>query len=59
MDVYGNQQLVGRFIKGMEEWVNLGGPKYTDYHIELIDPTASDDVGSYNVSLINTQRFFV
>ena len=48
MDVYGNQQRVGRFIKGMEEWVNLGEPKYTDYHIELIDPTGSDDVGSYS-----------
>ena len=47
MDVYGSQQLVKDFIKGVEEWVDLGGPRPTDYHIELIDPTASDDMGSY------------
>ena len=46
MDVYGNHQLVDGFIRGMEEWVNLGGPKHTEYHVELIDPAASDDIVS-------------
>ncbi len=26
-----------------EEWINLGSPKITDYHIELINPTAAND----------------
>ena len=47
MDVYGNPQLVERFIKGIEEWINLGSPKLTDYHIELIDPTESDERAPY------------
>lgn len=44
IDAYGNPQLVDRFIAGIEEWINLGSPKLTDYHIELIDPAASDNV---------------
>lgn len=47
MYVYGSQELVDGFVKKVEEWADLGGPRYTDYHIELIDPTASDDMGSY------------
>ena len=48
MDVYGNSQLVDRFIEGIEEWVNLGSPKLTDYHIELINPAESDDTAPYH-----------
>ena len=48
MDVHGNQRHVGRFIKLMEEWMNLGEPKYTDYHVELIDSTVADDIGSHS-----------
>lgn len=44
MDVYGNHQLVNNFIKGIKEWVNLGKPRYSDYHIELINPVQSDNV---------------
>lgn len=47
MEVYGNQQLVGRFIKGIEEWINLGKPRIIDYHVELVDPTELDDVASH------------
>ena len=43
VDAYGNSQLVDRFISGIEAWINLGRPKITDYHIEIIDPAASDD----------------
>ena len=35
MDVYGNRDLVGTFVKGIVEWSNLGKPKMTDYHVEL------------------------
>ena len=48
MDVYGNPQRVEQFIKGIEEWVALGEPKLTDYHIELIDPAESDDPAPYS-----------
>ena len=48
MDVYGNPQLVDRFIEGIEEWVSLGSPKLTDYHIELINPAESDDTAPYS-----------
>lgn len=44
VEAYGNPQLVDRFIKEIEAWINLGSPKITDYHIELINPAASDDV---------------
>ena len=44
VEAYGNLQGVDRFITGIEAWINLGSPKITDYHIELIDPAASDDV---------------
>ena len=47
MDVYGNPQLVARFMEGIEEWVSLGSPKLTDYHIELINPAESDDTAPY------------
>ena len=47
MDVYGSQQLVERFIKGIEEWINLGKPRIIDYHVELVDPTELDDVASH------------
>ena len=43
MDVYGSHQRVDGFINGIETWVNLGEPKTTDYQIELIDSTDSDD----------------
>lgn len=43
MDVYGDPQLVERVIKGIEAWVELGEPRITDYHVELINPTESDD----------------
>ena len=43
VEAYGNPKLVDRFISGIEEWINLGSPKITDYHIELINPTAADD----------------
>ncbi|MYK20006.1 hypothetical protein F4055_17870 [Candidatus Poribacteria bacterium] len=48
MEVYGNQQHVGRFTKLMEAWMNLGEPKYTDYHVELICPAAADDTSSHS-----------
>ena len=48
MEVYGNQQHVGRFTKLMEAWMNLGEPKYTDYHVELIGPGAADDTSSHS-----------
>ena len=48
MDVYGNPQLVDRFIEGIEEWVSVGSPKLTDYHIELINPAESDDTAPYH-----------
>lgn len=48
MDVYGSHQLVDRFIEGIEEWITLGEPKLTDYHIELIDPAESDDTAPYS-----------
>ena len=44
VDTYGDPKLVDRFITRIEEWVNLGSPKTTDYHIELIDSAASDDM---------------
>jgi protein-L-isoaspartate(D-aspartate) O-methyltransferase len=47
MDIYGNQQLVGRFIEGIEEWINLGKPRIIDYYVELVDPTELDDVVSH------------
>lgn len=47
MDVYGNPQLVERFIKSIEQWINLGEPKITDYYVELIDPAVSDDAVSH------------
>lgn len=47
IDAYGNPQRVDRFIAGIEEWINDGSPKITDYHIELIDPAASDDVAPH------------
>ena len=43
VEAYGNPQGVDRFITKIEEWINLGSPKITDYHIELINPAASDD----------------
>lgn len=51
IDVYGklhNQQLVDRLIQGVEEWDNLGRPRFQDYNIELIDPSVEDDAGPYN-----------
>ena len=48
VDAYGNPQGVDRFIAKIEEWINLGSPKITDYHIELIDPAASDDVALHS-----------
>lgn len=44
VEAYGNLQGVDRFITRIEAWINLGSPKITDYHIELIDPVASNDV---------------
>lgn len=41
LDVYGSPQLVERFIKGIEEWINLGEPSITDYCVELINPAES------------------
>ena len=43
VEAYGNPQGVDRFIARIEEWINLGSPKITDYHIELIDPAVSAD----------------
>ena len=43
VDAYGNPQIVDRFITGIEAWINLGSPKITDYHIELINPAVADD----------------
>ena len=48
LDVYGNPQHVDRFIKGIEEWNDLGSPKITDYHIELLDPATSDAVAPHS-----------
>ena len=48
VEVYGNPQLADRFITGTEDWINLGSPKITDYHIELIDPAASDDAAPHS-----------
>ena len=48
VDAYGNPQRVDRFIAGIEEWINFGSPKITDYHIELIDPAASEDVAPHS-----------
>ena len=48
VEAYGNPQGVDRFIKGIEAWINLGSPKITDYHIELIDPVASDDMAPHS-----------
>lgn len=48
VESYGNPQGVDRFIKGIEAWINLGSPKITDYHIELIDPVASDDMAPHS-----------
>ena len=47
MEVYGNQQLVGRFINRIEEWINLGKPRIVDYHVELVDPTELEAATSY------------
>ena len=44
VDAYGDPKLADRFITRIEEWGNLGSPKITDYHIELIDSAASDDM---------------
>lgn len=46
LDVYGSPQLVEGFIKGIEEWVDLGEPNITDYHVELINPAESGDTES-------------
>ena len=43
VEIYGNPQIVDRFISGIEAWINLGSPKITDYHIELIDPAVADN----------------
>lgn len=43
VDVYGDPQLVKRFIDGIEAWIDLGEPKITDYHVELINPAVSSD----------------
>ncbi|MDE0467885.1 MAG: methyltransferase domain-containing protein [Candidatus Poribacteria bacterium] len=48
MDVYGNPQLVDRFIEGIEEWVSVGSPKLTDYHIELINSAELNDTTLYH-----------
>jgi len=48
VDAYGNPKLIDRFITGIEEWINLGSPKITDYHIELINPAMSDDAASHS-----------
>ena len=48
MDVYGSHQRVDGFIKRIEEWVRLGEPKTTDYEVELIEPTDSDDAGPHS-----------
>ncbi len=47
MEVYGNQQLVGRFINRIEEWINLGKPRVIDYHVELVDPAELDNMASH------------
>lgn len=47
MEVYGNQQLVGRFINRIEEWINLGKPRIIDYHVELVDPAELDNMASH------------
>ncbi len=47
MDVYGNQQLIGRFIEGIEQWITLGKSRIVDYHVELVDGTELDDAGSH------------
>ena len=48
MDVYGDHQRVDNFIKGMEEWVALGKPRYSDYRIELINPAEADTVAFHS-----------
>lgn len=48
VEAYGKSQGVDRFIARIEEWINLGSPKITDYHIELIAPTALDDVAPHS-----------
>lgn len=48
VDAYGNPQGVDRFIVGIETWMNLGSPKITDYHIELIDPAGSGDLAPHS-----------
>lgn len=48
VEAYGNLKGVDRFIARIEEWITLGSPKITDYHIELIDPAASDDVAPHS-----------
>lgn len=47
MDVYGNQQLVEHFIKGIEEWIHLGKPRIIDYHVELVDSTELADAAPH------------
>ena len=47
VDAYGDPQGVDRFIRGIEAWIELGSPKLTDYHIELIDPAVSDDTAPH------------
>ena len=48
VEAYGSPQGVDRFITKIEGWITLGSPKITDYHIELIDPAASDDVALHS-----------
>ena len=48
VEAYGNPQIVDHFIAGIEEWINLGSPKITDYHIELINPTAANDAAPHS-----------
>ncbi|RKU22313.1 hypothetical protein C6500_04670 [Candidatus Poribacteria bacterium] len=48
VEAYGKPQGVDRFIARIEEWINISSPKITDYHIELIDPTAPDDVAPHS-----------
>ena len=48
VEAYGNPKGVDRFIASIEAWINLGSPKITDYHIELIDPTAPDNVAPHS-----------
>lgn len=51
IEVYGkqhNQQLVDRLIKGVQEWTNLGRPRFKDYDIELIDSVESNDASPHS-----------